>query len=138
VKALVFIVGLLMAANLVGAEKFSAVDIFVDSGSEPLAAFQIEFRAGSSKIVGIEGGEHQAFKEPARYDPKALQQNRVILAAFSIAPPAQLPKGKTRVATLHLHAPEGVAERDLKAVVVANGRGERIDAAVTWRERIKQ
>ena len=133
------IAGMLMVVRLAAAEAtFTAVDVFMDTGPEPLAAFQIEFRTGGERIVGIEGGQHAAFKEPAHYDPKAMQQNRVILAAFNTATATQLPKGKTRVATLHLHGVEKTGERKLTTIVVANNRGERIHAAVTWRERVKQ
>ena len=50
-----------------------------------LAAYQIEFSVTNilTKIVGIEGGQHPAFREPPFYDPKAMQQERVIIAAFS-------------------------------------------------------
>src|SRR6185503_6777104 len=63
--------------------RFNALDIFVDSGTRPLAAYQLTFTAttGDVKIVSIEGGEHPAFKEPPNYDPQAIQQERAILAA---------------------------------------------------------
>src|SRR5690349_6090513 len=43
-----------------GRSRFCAVDIFIDSGSTPLAAYQVRFAVtnGLAKIVGIEGGEH--------------------------------------------------------------------------------
>src|SRR5438552_2611435 len=68
-----------------GRSRFGAMDIFIDSGSTPLAAYQIEIAAtnGLAKIVGIEGGEHPAFQQPPFYDPKAMQHDRVILAGFS-------------------------------------------------------
>src|SRR5512140_2968924 len=80
-----------------GRSRFGAVDIYVDSGSTPLAAYQLEFTAtnGVAKIVGIEGGEHTAFRQPPFYDPKAIQHERVILAGFSTADAAGLPIGKT-------------------------------------------
>lgn len=82
--------------------RFLAVDIYVDSKGKPLAAYQLEFSVtnGNAKIAGIEGGEHPAFREPPFYDPKAMQQERVIIAAFSTA--EKLPSGKTRVATIHV------------------------------------
>jgi hypothetical protein len=84
--------------------RFLAVDVFVDSKGTPLGAYQLEFSVtnGNAKIVGIEGGEHSAFREPPHYDPKAMQQERVIMAAFSTQPVSQLPSSKTRVATVHL------------------------------------
>jgi hypothetical protein len=84
--------------------RFIMVELILDSGQQPLAAYQVTLAVtnNGAKIVGIEGGESPAFKEPPYYDPKAIQQERVILAAFSTAPASQLPKGKTRVATVHL------------------------------------
>ncbi|MBL8990263.1 MAG: hypothetical protein JNJ48_01645 [Phycisphaerae bacterium] len=87
--------------------RFEALDVFVDSANRPLAAWQVELTAsvpgGQVRIVGIEGGQHPAFNRPPYYDPLALTQNRVILAALSIDPPADLPTGRTRVARVHLH-----------------------------------
>jgi len=83
---------------------FTTVDIYLDSKEEVLAAYQFEWNSESAdvKIVGIQGGENANFREPPYYDPKAIQQDRVILAAFSTAGAETLPKGKTRVATIHL------------------------------------
>src|SRR5215471_20061320 len=74
--------------------RFVAVGVYVDSKQKSLAAYQIEFSVTNTvaKIVGIEGGEHQAFLEPPFYDPKAMQHERVIIAAFSTNEPALLPK----------------------------------------------
>jgi len=84
--------------------RFRAVDVFVDSDARPLAAYQLIFSTatGDAKVVGIEGGEHPAFQLPPYYDPKAIQRERVILAAFNTSSADKLPKGKTRVATIHL------------------------------------
>jgi hypothetical protein len=88
----------------VDAPRFVVVDVQVDSGAEPLAAYQLEFFStnGAVKIVGIEGGEHPAFMQPPYYDPVAMQQDRVVLGAFSTAPGGQLPSGLVRVASIHL------------------------------------
>lgn len=82
--------------------RFTWVDIYADSGDVPLAAYQLELRAtsGDFKIVGIEGGEHPAFATPPYYDPAALQNHRVILAALSTDD--ALPTGRTRVARVHV------------------------------------
>jgi hypothetical protein len=79
--------------------RFVALDIFVDSGATPLAAYQFELSAskGEIQIVGVEGGEHPAFAEPPYYDPAALQHERIIIAAFNTGTNTQLPVGKTRV-----------------------------------------
>lgn len=93
---------------------FRVLDVYVDSGTSPLAAYQFEFNtkqkdAGEMKLVGIEGGESTAFKEPPRYDPRALTlpAPRVIVAAFNTG--KDLPTGKTRVARLMVRVPPGAA-----------------------------
>ena len=86
------------------ASRFMVVDVELDSGAEPLAAYQLEFSAtsGAMRIVGIEGGAHAAFKQPPYYDPAAMQQDHVILGAFNTAAAGQLPSGAVRVASIHL------------------------------------
>ncbi len=120
------------------AVRFCAVDVYVDSGSTPLAAYQLEFSVagGAAKIVGIEGGEHPAFAEPPYYDPKAMQHEKVIIAAFNTAPANQLPKGKTRVATIHLQT-AGTAELqyEFKLQAAADASGNRIRAEISVNER---
>ena len=108
---------------------FRAVDIYVDSGSKPLAAYQMEFSVTNvlTKIVGIEGGQPPAFREPPFYDPKAMQQERVIIAAFSTDKAESLPQGKTRVATIHIET-IGIEEPKfaLKLEAVADADGNKI------------
>ena len=112
--------------------RFLAVDIFVDSKGKPLAAYQLEFSVsnGNAKIVGIEGGEHPAFREPPHYDPKAIQKEHVIIAAFSTDPINQLPSGKTRVATIHVHTSGTTndAQFQLKLHTAADVEGRIITA----------
>ncbi len=126
------------AAPEEGRSRFCAMEIFLDSKSTPLAAYQLEFAVTNTaaKIVGIEGGEHPAFREPPFYDPKAMQQERVIIAAFSTAPVTQLPTGKTRVATIHLQvAPNVVLKPELRVEATADADGKRIVAQATVQER---
>jgi len=112
--------------------RFEAVDVYMDSGDQPLAAYQFEFaaEAGEIAIVGIEGGEHPAFKEPPYYDPAALSKERIIIAAFNTG--RNLPKDKTRVATLHVQViGETGPEYVVKLEVAASAEGQRIPATVT-------
>jgi hypothetical protein len=112
--------------------RFEAVDVYMDSGEVPLAAYQFELAAetGEIKIVGIEGGEHPAFKEPPYYDPAALSNDRIIIAAFNTG--QNLPSGKTRVARVHLQI---IGEREpqllIRIEVTASAQGQEIPAAVT-------
>jgi len=114
------------------AVRFEAVDIYVDSGDRPLAAYQFELTAKKGKIaiVGIEGGDHPAFKEPPYYDPAALQNDRIIIAAFSTRP--DLPKNRIRVARIHVEVTGEVEpEYVVTLTVAASAQGERIPATAT-------
>ena len=118
--------------------RFTAVDVFVDSGSRPLAAWQLHFsvKSGDAKIVGIEGGEHPAFRQPPYYDPKAIQHERVIIAAFNTAAADKLPKGKTRVATVHWQV-SGTKEPQyvVKLQIAADDEANTIPCEVTVEPR---
>lgn len=121
--------------------RFCAMDIYIDSGSTPLAAYQVEFAAtnGVAKIVGIEGGEHAAFRTPPFYDPKAMQHERVIIASFSTRPAADLPKGKTRVATIHLQVSGDRAPGfELKLQTAGDAQGKKITVNASFEERKTQ
>lgn len=121
--------------------RFQSVDLFVDSGARPLAAYQLEFWATNSgvKIVGIEGGEHAAFAKPPVYDPKAMQHERVILAAFNTAREVGLPQGKTRVATVHVQV-SGDAKPEYVVTLTTAGTegGGRIQAQASAKEKGNQ
>ncbi len=121
-----------------GRSRFCAVDIYVDAGSTPLAAYQLEFAAtnGVAKIVGIEGGEHPAFRQPPFYDPGAIQHERVILASFSTAAATDLPTGKTRIATIHYQTTETLPPQfELKLQAAADAQGANISAQASFIER---
>ena len=114
------------------AVRFEAVDVYIDSAARPLAAYQFEFAAetGEIKIVGVEGGEHEAFKQPPYYDPAALSNDRIIIAAFNTG--RNLPSGKTRVARIPLQV-TGAVEPEYVVIVsaAATSDGEEIAARGT-------
>lgn len=115
--------------------RFTFVDVFVDSADAPLGAYQVELKAahGDVRIVGIEGGEHPAFKEPPYYDPAALNGGRVILGAFSTA--RGLPVGHTRVARVHVMITGAEPpEYAIKLAVAADADGRTIRAAASVRQ----
>src|SRR5258708_35576134 len=66
-----------------------ALDLFVDSGSSPLAAYQLKCLAtnGVVSITGIERREHLAFTPPPHPDRKSMQHEPVILAASNTGAP---------------------------------------------------
>ena len=113
--------------------RFEAVDVYVDSDVKMLAAYQFELsdEASRIKIVGVEGGEHKAFKRPPYYDSEALSKNRIIIADFQTD--TDLPKGKTRVARVHIQITgSGEPEYKLKLIAAASGDGKKIPATITF------
>ena len=123
---------------LTNATRFVTVDVFVDSKAAPLAAYQLELSVtgGNAKIAGIEGGEHAAFAQPPFYDPKAMQQERVVLAAYSNNPEDKLPKGRTRVATIHLQVSgSGGPKFETRLQTAASSNGVKIKAELSVEER---
>ena len=106
------------------APRFRPIDLIIDSGDAPLAAYQVEVKVtdGDASIVGVEGGEHAAFKKAPYYDPKALMGGRIMLAAFSTA--KELPTGRQRVLTLHVRevGPEATFTVELRAAADAGAQ----------------
>jgi len=87
--------------------RFRPIDVFVDAGDAPLAAYQVEIASSSpdARIVGVEGGESQQYAAAPYYDPAALQGGRIIIAAFTTE--AEPPSGRTRVARIHMQEAAG-------------------------------
>lgn len=112
-----------------GSVRFGVVHVYVDSGNVPLGAYQFEITAknGHVDLVGLEGGDHPAFHKAPYYDTHALLQDRIIVAAFSTAD--DLPKGKTRVATLQVRVTGDVDPAYTGTLqVAASSQGKPIDA----------
>ena len=116
------------------ARSFQPLEIYLDSGDQPLAAYQFELTAvvGEVAIVGVESGAHPAFSsKPPYYDPAALQKGRIIIADFNIS--RDLPTGKTRVATVHLMITgDTIPEYNLKLTVAADADGNEIPAQISY------
>ena len=126
------------AAANAGASRFTVVDVMVDSGTERLAAYQVELSAtnGAVKIVGIEGGEHSTFTKPPYYDPAAMQQERVVLGAFSTAMAEQLPRGIVRVASVHcMVAGDAKPTFTTRVAATATSGGRPISVQINVKER---
>lgn len=96
--------------------RFEVVDVYVDSGATPLAAYQLEVRAvvqpesaGIARLVGIEGGEAEAYQQPPYYDSALLHASkgaeRVVLLGYSLNRDSDLPSGRVRVARIHMELP---------------------------------
>lgn len=113
--------------------RFAPLHIYLDSGNRSLAAFQFELKAatGQIEIVGVEGGEHKAFSEPPYYDPAALAQDRIIIAAFNTG--HDLPTGRTRIATIHLQITGDTEPTyELNLTVAGDEDGNEIPAKITF------
>src|SRR5687767_4043073 len=112
--------------------RFEMVDVFVDSGKELLAAWQVELKAtaGQVEIVGIERGDNAGFQDPPYYDPAAIQKNRIVIGAFNLT--NNLPVGKTKIARLHLHI-SGAQKPTYaaKVIVAGNKEGKPIAASAS-------
>lgn len=116
---------------------FTALEIWLDTGDRPLAAYQLEMAAtaGEVKIVGIEGAAPgSVFAEPPYYDPAAMQSERIIIADFSTAAPGTLPAGRFRIATIHLQVVGDIEPAfETKLTVAADADGNAIEAHLTTR-----
>ena len=113
--------------------RFAPLHIYIDSGNEGLAAFQFELKAvtGQVKIVGVESGDHAAFKQSPYYDPAALANDRIIVAALNTG--RDLPTGRSRITTIHLQIIGDIQpEYELDLIVAANADGENIPAKITF------
>ncbi len=111
---------------------FAAVDIFVDSGLNPMGAYQFEltFAGGDARIVGVEGGELAAYAGPPFYDPAALHgDGRIIIAAFSTD--EVLPTRRNRVARVHVQiVSEQLPEPGVQLIVAGAADGSPITASI--------
>ena len=113
--------------------RFAPLHIYLDSGNRSLAAYQFELKAtaGQIKIVGVEGGQHKAFKEAPYYDPAALAKDRIIIAAFNTS--SNLPKGRMRIATIHLQIiGDAEPEYELELNVAGDADGKEIPAEISF------
>jgi hypothetical protein len=132
--------------------RFAPVHVYLDPGGRPLAAYQFELvcsvpvGAYSSadeednasrrhyerqiKIVGVEGGAHPAFQDAPYYDPAALMNERIIIAAFNTG--ANLPTTRTRIATIHLQIlGDAEPKYELSLTTAADANGENLPVRIT-------
>jgi hypothetical protein len=115
------------------ASRFATVEVWIDSGDRPLAAWQVEVIAVASgqknvQIVGVESGGAAGYAEPPYYDSAALMQGRIIVASFSMA--KELPRGSTRVAVLHVRI-EGGGEPEFASSLMAAATVDGVEIAGT-------
>jgi hypothetical protein len=116
--------------------RFAVVDVYVDS-AVPVAAWQFELRErhGEMQVVGVENGDSRAYTNAPYYDRTAVERgvaDRIIVASFSLSPAAELPVGRSRVATVHVRL-TGASAPDYRLHLVAAGAadGKPIDATIS-------
>jgi hypothetical protein len=116
------------------AVRFGSYDLILDAAA-PVGAWQAEIKSpeGSTiKIVGIEGGEAAAFRDPPFYDPAALHENqlreRVILAAYSAA--GVIPAGATRIARVHVQVTGADPRFDISGITLGDAEGKPIEGTL--------
>lgn len=137
VKAfVVFVLVVLLKWNCAAAEmSFAAYDLFIDPAGEELGGYQLRVEAGRGvKFAGVEGGDHAGYKTPPIYDSKAINKETIILAAIGSG--RELPREKTRVATLHVQVSnEAIAQFKIKLLSSGSSGAKRIFPEVTIRKR---
>ena len=108
--------------------RFVAIDVFIDTNGQPLAAYQLELTATKGAlIVGVEGGASAAFKHAPYYDPAALKGGRIIIAAFTTD--ENPPKGRVRIARVHFQE-SGATKYTARPITAAAPGAERIDVTI--------
>jgi len=114
--------------------RFKPVDVWVHTGGERLAAYQVELTYDKSRvqIVGVEGGDKGPFNEAPYFDPRGKAGGRMVVAAFT-ADDARAPEGRLRIARLHLRI-VGPADADpditIRLVTAARPGGGKISPEV--------
>jgi hypothetical protein len=87
------------------------------------------------KVVGVEQGESPAFERVPYYDREAVRRgaaDRIIVADYSLADADKLPRGKSRIATIHLMlSGESDADFNLQLVTATTYDGEAMDARIS-------
>jgi hypothetical protein len=132
---------LLVAFGQVRGAEFAVFDVFVDSGAEHLAAYQLKIsdEKAAIKILSVEGGEHASFAQAPKFDGKAIQRDVIKIAAFSLDAGEKLPSGRVHVASLHVEIGPGLAPNWKSVVEAAGGPGgTKISATVSISKRENQ
>ncbi len=115
--------------------RFAALDVHLES-AQPVAAWQFELTetGGRMRVVGVENGDSPAFPKAPYYDRKAVNDgraDRIIVADFTLRPPAELPAGTVRIATVHVRITgDSEPEYVLRLVTAGNATGKPVPASV--------
>ncbi len=136
-RTLMILLALALSAVAVAEEvEFTAIDVYVQT-DEPLAAWQflLQERNGAMQVVGVENGESPAYTRAPYYDREAVNlgtADRIIVADYSLAKTADLPRGRVRIATLHLMLKSDLQpDFDISLVAAARPDGQHLDATIS-------
>ncbi|MEN8149987.1 MAG: hypothetical protein ABFS86_09195 [Planctomycetota bacterium] len=112
--------------------RFVALDLRIDAGEAPLAAWQVEvtYDPATTKVLSLEGGETEGFREAPHHDRRGLEGGRIVIASYVPADTAA-PAGETRVARLHLQTTGEVGAPRVRLVTAARPGGAKIEARAT-------
>ncbi len=124
-----------LAAAAQAAPRFEAVDVYIDA-AQPVAAWQFELggTGGRMTVVGVENGDSAAFGDAPYYDRTAVdggRADRIVVAAFSLAPPSELPSGRVRIATVHVMTDGGDVDYPVRLIIATTHDGQPIDASIS-------
>ncbi len=120
--------------------RFAAVDIYLESPA-PIAAWQFELNDphGLMKVVGVERGESAAYARAPYFDRDSVRRgeaDRIVVADYSLADDAELPSGKTRIATVHLMlSRDGDTDFNLFLITATKYDGRAMDASISFEVR---
>jgi len=103
--------------------RFRPLAVELEVGDAPISVWQVDLVvvSGDARIVGVEGGTAEGFREPPYYDSAALLGGRIVLAAFNTH--TSLARGRHRVATVHVREAGGPPTYELRLVAAAGPDG---------------
>ena len=103
--------------------RFRPLHIELEVEQTPVSVWQVELVvvSGDARIVGVEGGTAEGFREPPYYDSAALLGGRIVLAAFNTH--ISLPAGRHRVATVHVREAGESPTYELRLAAAAGPEG---------------
>lgn len=113
------------------APQFQPLEVYIES-DRAVAAYQVEIRVvgGTAAFVGVEGGE-APFDDAPFYDPKALLDQRIVIAALSTD--SALTPGRHRVATVHVREVGNGARYQIRLQAAADANAARVKGQVSIR-----
>ena len=115
--------------------RFATMDVYLQSAG-PVAAWQFELDdvRGSTIVVGVERGDNSAFIRVPYYDRDAVTRGdaeRIVVADYSLADEADLPSGRTHIATLHLML-TGEPEFNLQVTTATDYEGKYLQSSASF------